>query len=49
MRYVVATRDGLTVGAVGTAPDRAGSPRWNTYMSVADADEPSSGDGVRRR
>ena len=38
-RYAIATRDGLTVAAVGSADGGGHAPaRWNTYISVDDID-----------
>ncbi|MET0145254.1 MAG: VOC family protein [Ilumatobacteraceae bacterium] len=38
-RYAIASVDGLTVGAVGSASERAdGAATWNTYVSVTDVE-----------
>jgi predicted enzyme related to lactoylglutathione lyase len=38
-RYFVASRDGLTVAAVGSQPPELEAPSWNTYIRVESADD----------
>ena len=42
-KYLVATFNGLDVAAIASpTPDVTGTPTWNTYVSVADADAAAS-------